>query len=255
MNIYEPDLDVVVTLPFLDNTGEVVVPTALNYKIVDETGAEIVALTNIPVFTASDGQYDLAIDATNNSLGTGVIRALRKVELQITVGADTYWVRDSYILESQTPLEVLENSFQTYDEALLNVRDVASMEGWDAADESHRVAAMIQAFDYMHAFSYQMTYGDETYETKGIDELDATNWTNLLDKQRSDFRRCQLIQANYLLGGNPIEQDIADGLQSSTIGEVSQFYRPRASLVLPLCRDALKFVGRYIDWAPKVTRV
>ena len=255
MNIYEPGMDIIVTLPFVDASGNTVTPTALDYKIVDESGTEVVALTNIPVFTASDGQHELTVTAANNALGVGVIRALRKVELQITVGADTHWVRESYILESVSPLEVLTNSFQTYDEALLNVRDMAAMEGWDAATESHRVAAMIQAFDYMHAFSYQMNYIDETYETKGIDELDATDWTNLVAKQKSDFRRSQLIQANYLLGGNPIEKDIEDGLQSSTIGEVSQFYRPRPSLSLPLCRDALKFVGRYIDWAPKITRV
>ena len=255
MNIYEPGMDIIVTLPFVDASGNTVTPTALDYKIVDESGTEVVALTNIPVFTASDGQHELTVTAANNALGVGVIRALRKVELQITVGADTHWVRESYILESVSPLEVLTNSFQTYDEALLNVRDMAAMEGWDAATESHRVAAMIQAFDYMHAFSYQMNYTDETYETKGIDELDATDWTNLVAKQKSDFRRSQLIQANYLLGGNPIEKDIEDGLQSSTIGEVSQFYRPRPSLSLPLCRDALKFVGRYIDWAPKITRV
>jgi hypothetical protein len=255
MNIYEPGLDVIVTLPFVDSSGNTVTPTALDYRIVDESGTEVVALTNIPVFTASDGQYDLTVDSANNTLVAGTIRSFRKAELQVTVGAETHWVRESYIIESVTPLEVLSNSFQTYDESLLYARDVAVVDGWDAANEQHRVAAMIQAFDYMHAFSYQMNYLDETYETKGIDELDATDWVNLVEKQKSDFRKTQLIQANYLLGGNPIEMDIADGLQSSTIGEVSQFYRPRASLSLPLCRDALKFVGRYIDWAPKITRV
>ena len=255
MNIYEPDLDVVVTLPFVDSAGDTVVPTALDYQVVDETGTSIVALTNIPAFTASDGQYDLTVVAADNSLGAGVIRAFRKVELRITVGADQHWVRESYILESVTPLELLSNSFQTYDEALLNVRDLASTDGWDAANEQHRVAAMVQAWDYMHAFSYQMNYSDETYETKSIDDLDSADWALLVDKQKLDFRRAQLVQADYLLGGSPIEKDIEDGLQSSTIGEVSQFYRPRPSLSLPLCRDALKFVGRYIDWAPKITRV
>lgn len=256
MNIYEPGLDVAVTLPFVDiSTDERLTPTALDYRVVDEVGAEVIALTNIPTFTASDGEYELVISAANNGLGAGVIRAFRKVEMRITVGADQYWVREGYILESVTPLALLENSFQTYDESLLNVRDLAAMEGWEAANEQHRVAAMIQAYDYMHAFSYQMNYTDETYETKSVDELTAENWTLLGDKQKHDFRMAQLVQANYLLGGNPIEQDIADGLQSSTIGEVSQFYRPRPSLSLPLCRDALKFVGRYIDWAPKITRV
>ena len=255
MNIYEPDLDISVTLPFVDYEGNTVVPTALDYRVVDESDNLVVPLTNIPTFTASEGQYEITVDAADNALAAGVIRGFRKVELRIVVGADQYWIRQSYIIESVNPLEVLTNSFQTYDEALLNVRDLASMEGWDAAEESHRVSAMIQAFDYMHAFSYQMNYTDDSYETKGIDELDATDWTNLTAKQKNDFRRAQLVQANYLLGGNPIEQDIADGLQSSTIGEVSQFYRPRPSLSLPLCRDALKFVGRYVDWAPKITRV
>ena len=255
MNIYEPDVDVVVTLPFKNAEGGTVEPTALDYRVVDETGTEVVALTNIPVFTATDGQYELTIDAADNALATDVIRGFRKVELRITVSTDIFWVRDAYILEVSAPLQANKNSFQTYDEALLNARGLANLEGWDAATVEHRVAAMSQAYDYMGSFAYKFTYNDETYEDVRLSDVTDENWTNLVAKQKADFQKAQIIQANYLLGGNPIEKDIDEGLQSSTIGEVSQFYRPRPTLSLPVCRDALKLIGRYVDWAPRIARV
>jgi hypothetical protein len=255
MNIYEPDLDVKVTLPFVDGSENMLTPTALDYKVTDESGADVVALTNIPVFTATDGQIVLTVDSASNTLASGIVRGFRSVELRITVGADLYWVREGYILEKYSPLELFVNSFQTYEESLLNARGVASLEGWEAATKEHRVSAMIEAFDYMQAFSYRINYTDDTDEELKVNQIDSTVWAAMDPFQQENFKKAQIVEANYLLGGNPIEKDIEDGLQSSTIGEVSQFYRPRPSLTLPLCRDALKYVGRYINWSMNITRV
>lgn len=254
MKIYEPNLDIVVGLPFVSGDDEELTPTALDYKILDEFGSEVVALTNIPTFNADAGQHLLTIQDTDNALAAGALRGFRSIELRITVATDVHWVREGYILESASPLVSLVNSFQTYEESLLNSRDLVGREGWDEAEKEHRISAMIQAYDYLHAFSYQMNYIDDTCETISLTELTSTKWADLDPKQKYHFQRAQIAQADYLLGGSPIEQDIDDGLQSSTIGEISQFYRPRPTLTLPVCRRGLKFIGRYVDWAPRITR-
>lgn len=254
MQIYEPGQDIEVTLPFLDENGDTVEPTALDYQVVDETGASVVALTNIPVFTATDGQHVVTVPIASNTLSVGVVRGLRKVELRMTVGADTYWSRVSYILEVASPLSLLVNSFQSYEEAVLNARGLVGIDGWDAANEQHRKSALQQAYDHMHNFNYRWFYTDDKYETKSVRDLTTTEWGLLIDRQKGDFQKAQIVHANYLLGGNPIEQDIEAGLQSSTIGETSQFYRPRPSLSLSVSRDAMKYLGRWVVWSGYIGR-
>lgn len=254
MQIYEPGQDIEVTLPFLDENGATVTPTALDYQVVDEAGASVIALTNIPTFTAADGQYKITVPIASNTLSAGVVRGLRKVELRVTVGSDIYWQRKAYILEIASPLSLLVNSFQTYEEAELNARGLVGLEGWELADTQHRTSALQQAYDHMHGFNYRWFYTDGTYEHKSVRDLTTTEWALLLDRQKGDFQKAQIVHANYLLGGNPIEQDIEAGLQSSTIGETSQFYRPRPSLSLSVSRDAMKYLGRWVVWSGYIGR-
>lgn len=251
MKIYEPDQEVVVTLGFVSPEGDTIDPTQIDYQIVDETGAEVKALANIALPAAGTGQVAITVDVAENSIGTEV-RGMRKVELKVTNGTDFFWVRDSYILELASSLVFSTNSFQTYDEALLVSRGLAGMAGWDKANDQHRTSALQQAFDLLGSFSYRIMFeeGDsQTYFEGSISELTADQWAILDPTWVANFQKAQILQANFLLGGVKIEKNIADGLQSSSIGEVSQFYRPRASLVLPICRDAVKYVGRYIKWS------
>lgn len=254
MEIYDPNVDVTVTLPFVGSDDRTVTPTALDYLVTDETGAEIVALTNIPVFVVADAQHKITVVESDNTLAADVVRGYRQVELRITTATDVFWVRQGYIIEIASTLSVLTNSFQTYEEALLGARDIYTLEGWNYADEQHRKSALAQAYDRFLGFSYRFTYTDDQYEEKTIPELEAAEWAILNGPQKQAFKQAQILQANYLLGGSPIEEDIDKGLQSSTIGEVSQFYRPRATLTLPLSRDTLQYVGRYIIWSPRITR-
>lgn len=254
MQIYEPGQDVTVTLSFLDGLGDAVTPTALDYQVADETGTLVVALTNIPVFVATDGQHSIDVLAASNTLAAGSVRGYRQVELRITAGTDTFWVRDGYILELASPLVVLTNSLVTEAEATLMSRGLANLDGWEAASDQHKVSALQQAYDHLHAYSYRFDYTDGTYEVKPLSDLTSTEWGLLSARQISDFKKAQIVQADYLLGGSPIERDIEQGLQSSTIGEVSQFYRPRPTMSLTLSKDAIKYVGRYISWSLNIAR-
>lgn len=254
MKIYEPDVDVFVVLPFTNVVGESVTPSALDYQVVNEAGSSVIALTNIPVFDATAGEYTVIVPAISNALGASTVRAYRKVELRVTVGADVYWVRDAYVVEKPSPLSAMVNSFQTYEEAVLKARGLADMEGWEVADDQHRMSALMQAYDHMHGFAYRLFYADDSIESKSLNELTLDEWSALQPYQQADFQKAQIVHANHLLGGNPIERDIDQGLQSSTIGEVSQFYRPRPTLSLSISRDAFKYVGKYVVWSPHIGR-
>lgn len=252
MRIFEPNVDVLVSLPFVDDEGVSITPTALDYTIVDEFGVEVVASTNIPVIPTT-GEAAITVDGTNNTLATDVIRGYRQIILTITTATDSIVVREGYIIELSSSLVLLTNSFQTYEESLLHSRGVI-LEGWEAANEEHRKSALAQGYDRFGGFNWQFNFTDGTYQVKTINLLTVAEWDLLDPRHQHDYRMAQIVQADYHLGGSTIEKDIDDGLQSSSQGEVSQFYRPRPTLTLALSRHALQYVGKYINWTPTITR-
>jgi len=252
LRIFEPDVDVTVKLPFVDDEGLSITPTGLDYTVVDEFGVEVIATTNIAVIPTT-GEATITIQGADNALGTDVIRGYRQVILTMTTATDSIIIREGYILELSASLVPLTNSFQTYNEALLHSRSIV-LEGWEAANEEHRRAALAQAYDRFGGFNWQFNFTDDTYQVKTLDLLTDEEWALLDLRHKHDFRMAQLAQADYFLGGSTIEKDIDEGLQSSSQGEVSQFYRPRATLTLALSRHSLQYVGKYINWTPTITR-
>ncbi len=252
MRIFEPSVDVTVKLAFVDDEGGPLTPTQLDYTVVDETGVEIVATTNIASIPTT-GEATILIEGANNTLSAGVVRGYRQVILTILTATDTIVVREGYIIELSSSLILLNNSFQTFEETILNSRALV-LAGWDAANDEHRKAALAQGYDRFGGFNWQFNFTDCTYQVKTLDKLTLEEWGLLDSRHQHDYRIAQIIQADYHLGGVTIEKDIDEGLQSSSQGEVSQFYRPRPTLTLALSRGALQYVGKYINWAPTIGR-
>lgn len=252
MRIFEPSVDVTVKLPFLDDEGTVITPTQLDYTVVDEFGVEVVATTNIASIPTT-GEATITVQSADNSLLAGVARGYRQVILTITTADDVQIVREGYIIELSSSLILLTNSFQTFEESLLLSRELV-LAGWDAANEEHRKAALAQGYGRFGGFSWQFNFTDGTYQVKTLDKLTTEEWALLDPRHQNDYRIAQIVQADYHLGGVTIEKDIDEGLQSSSQGEVSQFYRPRPTLTLALSRGALQYVGKYINWSPTIGR-
>lgn len=252
MRIFEPSVDVTVKIPFIDDEGGIITPTQLDYTIVDEFGVEVVSTANIASIPTT-GEATITVQGADNGLSVGVVRGFRQVILTIVTATDVIVVRSGYIIELSSSLILLNNSFQTYEEAILHSRSLV-LAGWDVANEEHRKAALAQGYDRFGGFNWQFNFTDDTYQVKTLDKLTLAEWALLDTRHQHDYRMAQIVQADYHLGGSTIEKDIDDGLQSSSQGEVSQFYRPRATLTLALSRHALQYVGKYINWNPTISR-
>lgn len=250
MKVYRAATEVPLSIPLIDDEGRPLTPTALAYRVLDDEGDEVQASTTVSVPVGT--KVNLVISAATNTLVDSTI-GFRRVELTITA-ATIETVLVDYLLEEQQLFVVPDNSFMTYETALIIARAVVPLNGWNAASEETRKFALFRAFDQLNSFSYEFRYTDGEIEIATIEELDEDSFGRLTTKQLNDFRKAQLMQADYLLGGSPIERDIQEGLQSSTVGEVSQFYRPRPTLNLAVCRNALSYIGKYIDWNVRLGR-
>jgi hypothetical protein len=253
MKTYKPGQLIEVTIPFKNEMGDIVTPTALSYTVYDEVGNTIAGPTS-PAFTASNGEVTIAISAVNNTLPVGDVIGYRKVDLTITVGSVSFINSEDYVLKSSTVLVRGTNSVQTYEQAIMTSMEMGDLDGWNKASDDERKVALLAAYDALGSLTYTIMYTDDTEELLSIKDLELADYTLVEPTQLRDFRKAQVAQANYILGGNPTEKKIADGLQSSTIGEVSQFFRPRPSLSLALCRSALNYIGKYVSWSAVVAR-
>jgi hypothetical protein len=256
MDSYRSGSEVVVSVPFVDRNGIRLTPTAISWRLLNDEAAEVKSSATIGTFDVDLGKVDITVAGTYNTLGASEAYGLRRVEATLTVGGNQIVVTSDYLLDAAQPFVAGVNSFMTYETALVQARFLGPLVGWDAASEDERKAALFKAYDAMSGFVYEFRYVDDETERMTLKDLAeaGTGLTDVKPTQIVDFRRAQLLQADYILGGNQIEKDIGDGLQSSTIGEVSQFFRPRATLTLAICRAALAYVGRYICWGLVIGR-
>lgn len=254
MKVYVADESVDISLPLIDAAGRDLVPTALSYSVLDDEGEVIQPATEITVPGSPVTKINFTVPAGANELTGDLNIGFRRVKLLVTTATRSVELTSDYLVEASQVFTIPTNSFQTYETALVMARTIAPLNGWNAASAETRKFALFRAFDLMKSFTYEMRYLEGGLDEMSLNDLDEATYDRLLTSQIMDFRKAQLTQADYLLGGNPIEKDIQDGLQSSTIGEISQFYRPRPTLNLALCKVALSYVGKYIVWNLRVGR-
>lgn len=261
--------DVALTIPVVDQYGGAVDATALQYRIVDQDGLEVVAMTAFPDFVASSSEIALTTTALQNTLTTGNLREMRSVELYMTTLEGTVLGVFDYFIEAAALLVDGVNSFQNYNQAQMVAKDVAKIPGWDMADRDQRISALRQAAENMLRLTYQ-NYYDTLQGDPGVDTtrlitpgcnpaslrsvLGTTTYQSLPKTFIGAMRRAQVLEANFLLGGDEVEDMRRSGVMSNTVGESSQFFGTLKPLELPICRRALQEIGRFVSYAPRVSR-
>lgn len=251
MKVYAAETAVDLVIPLIDDEGRDLAASAVSYRVLDDESNVVQASTSLTGPFAA--KVTITVSSATNTLATGTI-GFRRVEVTITTATAVEKSTVDYLLEKTQPFLIPDNSFMTYETALIVARMVTPLVGWDTASAETRKFALFRAFDQLKSFTYQFRLTTGDVETTTITELDEESFAVITTSQLADFRKAQLMQADYLLGGSAIEKNIQDGLQSSTIGEISQFYRPRPTLNLAVCRNALSYIGKYIDWNMKIGR-
>lgn len=259
MQTFKSGVTTSITIPFVDDDGGTLVPTALAYRLLDEAGAEVTPSTAIDEFNPSDAEVTIELSGEQNAVTPGVFAGYRRLELAITTERGVFVKEAEYLLRAASALVPMSNSFQTYEQALVLSMQLGKLEGWERSDAEARKSALAKAFDNIASFAYRMYVpnvqtGKSDEHFGSMREVTAEEFLSLAPTQQADFRKAQIVEADYLLGGAPVEKKIADGQQSETVGESSMFFRPRASLVLPISRAARSYIARYIVWSRSLGR-
>lgn len=279
MQAFSAGTDVTLSVPLTDRSGNVLNVSAVLVRVTDQDGGELLPQTALDGFTAGDEEAVVTVPAAKNALETGKSRALRVIELALTVGTNTTHRTARYAIEAVDPLVVGVNSFQTYPQADFIALSIPNLAGWSAAADAERINALIEARMRIVRLNFTMlndngqwgqnslNYVPEgSYKTRYIgaagmflfngdlDQLDATQFMGLPERFKFALRQAQVAEADAVLGGDPMAQKRQDGLISDAVGESRQAFRLTKPLELPVSRRALGYLSAFVSLNKRISR-
>lgn len=258
MKIYSPGAAVTEIVRFVDQNGDPVVPTAASVRVIDGTGVELVGSTPV-VFAPGDTEIEVLVGGTHNMLQDGESQAIRVIELTMTTAAGAIVAFARYIIRAAQRLVLLKNSFQTFDEALLEATDMPRMSGWSIADDQSKMASLIEAHDRLTRIGYrvQTSYATSMSRLKlgeadvisplAWPEMTVDEYIGLPARFRRALRRAQIAEADVVLNGDVIAGRRRAGLMSESIGESSMMFRPGKPLNFGVSEQALAYLSGFVD--------
>lgn len=266
MQNYKPGTDVPLTFDLVSDAGEILQPTALLWRILDEAETELQGWSNVAV--PSTSEITLTIPALLTALTPPALRAIRTVELQVITADGTILLSDAALLQGITALAFGVNTFQTYTQALLLSEDSVSdqIPGWAASPRDIREKALIEAFQRILMMPIGMHFNDQqsmlqidttfvyNYGPNMLRYMTPAQMGALYTPLLVALRKAQLIEADDVLNPDPVLAARRSGMSSNIAGEASQFFRSSKPLDMPICDRAMKYLQRWVRFGAVISR-
>jgi len=266
LDVYLSNTAVTVAIDLVDNAGSPITANSVDYRVVNQDGVEVVPTTALTGFVSGDPQAAVTVPANINQIVAPNTREVRTIHLTCVTDNFTVSISRTYGLELQEPLKTGVNSFQSYAQAQLTAMDVPNIPGWNAASESERVAALIEAREHLIQLNYVVANTDRNQSSLffgnaslwgfegDISDLKEADYETLPEAMKRALRKAQIVEADYILGGDPEALRRAQGLVEERIGESSQKWTFRKGLTLPVCRRAMSYLGSWVNLSRRIGR-
>lgn len=265
LKLYPENYDVAVDVLFTDLNGAPVTVTGVDAVLYDGDDEIVASFMNLP-FDQVDGKKTITIPAEFNILGEGDLSVVRVLRSTLHTAAGDITRSFGYIVEGESRLELLNNSFTSLEAAEAAARDLPNVKAWLAASDEQRAAALIQAYARVSRIQVRFPLTPEETDTRDFDErqycvVRPGQWTEIPKDQflgfPKDFRRAlraaQVCEANVILADNPVTQRHRSGVISETIGESSVMLRG-GKLELGVDNETLRCLSGYVYYDVRVAR-
>lgn len=264
MNFHPEGQIVEVVIPFKDLNGQTIVPTDMTAVLLDGEEQEIVDF-GVIVFNNLGVDARIIIPGVANTLNGDELQEVRLLKVRITHAGGNFLAAHAYAIEAEQSLQIMRNSFMTYDTALMLSSQFVNMTAFVTASEERRKAALVEAF--RRITDMPMIYVIQDTDAVVISEhrINRATWGGIdSDVYQTQFpthfkralRAAQLAEADNLLQGNIISQKHAQGIISETIGESSVTLRAGFSGASDggMGAATLALLSGYIDRTMKIGR-
>lgn len=260
MQAYLAGNAVTLRIPLVDDNGAVVEATAIDYQVVDHLGTILVVKVALPGFVSPAEEALVTVAAPQNALAVGAVREGRQVNLFCTTSAGITYLNFGYVIEAAEILVEGDNSFQSLTHAELTAFGMPDMVGWSAATKAQKISAMLRAHQSICQFRYRYEFDlwqDRVERSFGVNDLSlltVEQYNELPEEFQTALRNAQVVQAEDVLNGDPNATLREQGVMSQTVGESSQMFRPGKPISLPICREAFKYLAKYVVTSVRIGR-
>ncbi|MET2951336.1 hypothetical protein ABXV18_24950 [Vibrio owensii] len=259
-NVFQKGENIVLQIP-LATEAELGSPLmSATYSVYDMNNT--VVLEDEPVdidnIIGSDFGEDLllvipALNPEDMPVIDGVPRAFYRtlVEFKAESGMVHRHTVEFFLEDKLVDLEPPKNSFVTYGYLMSLAGSMSNVDCIVNATFEERMNAFMQAYRELETVPLFVRRGNDK---KPVIPEFKKNVDFLTTDELRDMALGQLLQANYILGGSPIEERRKSGLVSGSTGSSSNFYRGDKPLAIPVGNEALDALKRYISWQVRISR-
>lgn len=252
MDTYRANSTISLVIPLVNDEGVTLTPISVNVRVIDEVGAEVMP-NSVSEFVLGADTVSVVINQTYNTLSTGALKGMRVIELTTTAAdGSTDFIQYPYILEVESGLVMMVNSYQTLNQAKLVATDMAELAAWESAKDAQLKAAMIEAYHRIGKLKFIDSGFDDWIPS--INKLSAADFATLPPLFITAIRRAQVAEADAILGGDPIAKKREEGLMSDSVGQSSIMFRPGKPLALGISKQALNQLGGWVTFGMRIGR-
>lgn len=260
MDTYQIGATVSLSFPLIDLNGDPVVPTGVSYTVRDENGQILQPATAVTVAAGATVAAVSVAPSVNQAAG------LRMVTVTFATAGGPITYEAAYILRDPVRLRVLQNSFQTFEQALYEASRLLRLDAFAAADPDDQKSALEEAYLRLTRLGYRLRkrdddlfnritwYVDETISPRRWLDMSEAEFNLLPIDFKKAIKRAQVLEANAILAVDPVADRRRFGIVSETIGESSMFFRNAKPLDLGLSAAALDALTGYVDIRMVTTR-
>jgi len=263
VKFYPEDYEVNVEVGFTDLNGNAITPIAVRARLFDGNDEEVVDFGDLP-FDAADGNKLIVIPRQMNQLGDGELSAARILRIELETAAGVIRRAFSYVIEGEFRLELLQNTFLSYEAAELMARDQVNTSGWIVADEDKRHAALIEAYNRLTQIPMKFSFRDPDTGRLRVEEetvimrdqwpeVTAEDWAEFPTHFKKALRAAQFAEANELLQGDNTARKHRAGIVTETIGESSVTLRA-GKIDYGVSSPTLAHLTGYIYFSVRIAR-
>ncbi|HHF3053204.1 TPA: hypothetical protein ACPJ1H_004021 [Vibrio alginolyticus] len=250
-------------IPFLDEQGESISVAKVLWEVLDEKESSIAAGEITPA--VDDTQVVIELGSEICTISNGQNTEVRLLKITLVAQESEVSIREYFTLENEQTVTPAENSFVTYLEALRLMPEFPQFVAFNTATEQERKAALIAAYRNIGNIEFAKGALIDNEGSPMLTDSGDSFWTTLqitpelydvLDKSvKQNLEFAQMVEAEYILGGDGTEDLRSKGVLSYSVGEVKQFFRTSKPLELSVSKHALKYIGRYVQYDRRLTRV
>ena len=264
MNFHLEGQTVNVVVPFQNEAGAAIIPTAITARLFDGNSDLLMDLGAVSFNPAQSSTTVVVLGALNMISGDEA-REARRLEVSITHAAGVTKKHLTYGVEYERSLTIMVNSFQTHETALVRASELVNLTRLTAATEERQKAALAEAFAIITGFNmvYEIRSDESPYRVISEHVLDADGWaavtadvfkTQLPSAFKRALTRAQLFQADELLQGSAVLDKRRQGIVTETIAESSTTFSSAYSGMTVLGERARHELAAYMRSSYKIAR-